>query len=257
MGFDGASYPTALHIDFLCEDNTEDYKLKKAADLIIGNIRGSMKDISLNDLINLVSESQIVENHPIRRFLLDGDVVDAVQGDAQARLRVFRQSGRSMSQDELKSAKQKAEGIGNAGEELIAMYFESLIETGNIAGYEWVSRHNAIAPYDFKLTTPAGDSQILDVKSTQSTFTTQLHISMAEIIVMANSPERYDLYRVYDLTEKGGKLRISTNLKPFAQSLVDTLQQLPAGIRIDSISVDPNQLSFGQEVDILFPEEEY
>jgi hypothetical protein len=256
MGFEGAVSPTALHIDYLAEALDTDKALRDAADVMIGNQRGSMKEITLGELAALVQRVNPVENHPIRRFFVDSDVIEAVQGDAQARLRVFRRTGRIMSQEELKAARQKAEETGKAGEELIATYFEGRLEDQSINGYEWIAHQNAVAPYDFKLIDTSGFTSLLDVKSTTGAFSAPLHISMAEIDTMANTPERYDLYRVYSLDEKGGKLRIARDMRGFAKSLVDIFSALPTGVRIDGISLDPAQMDFGQEEYLTFPDDE-
>ena len=256
MGFEGSVYPVALHIAYLADTLDTDKALRDAADTIIGHRRGSMKEITLEELSMLVQRINPAENHPIRRFLVDPDAIEAVQGDAQARLRVFHRAGRTMSQEELKAARQKADEIGKAGEELIAAYFEDCLDNQAINDYEWVSRQNAVAPYDFKLLDTSGVTSLLDVKSTSKDFTAPLHISVAEIIVMANAPERYDLYRVYSLNEKGGKLRIARDMRGFAKSLIDVLGALPAGVQVDGISVDPARIKFEKEEYLAFPEDE-
>lgn len=256
MAFEGASFPTALHIDYLAGDITEDRALKDAADAVIGNQRGSMKEISLTELTVLVERVNPVENHPVRRLLVDADVIEVVQGDAQARLRVFRRTGRAMSQDELKTARQKAEDIGRLGEALIDAHFEACHAAAKIAGYEWVSDKNAVAPYDFRVLAASGEKSLLDVKSTSGEFSAPLHVSMAEIMTMAEAPEQYDLYRVYALNEQGGKLRIAEGMRDFARTLLTVMSALPAGVRVDGISIDPTRLSFGAEQALTFPEEE-
>lgn len=180
MGFEGAVFPTALHIDYLADGLDTDRALRNAADTIIGSQRGGMKEITLEELSVLVMQVAPIENHPIHRFLVDSDVIEVVQGDAQARLRVFRRTGHSMSQEELKTARQKAEETGKAGEELIAAYFEDCFENTTINYYKWVSRENAIAPYDFKLTDTFGITSLLDIKSTSGDFSVPLHIMKKE-----------------------------------------------------------------------------
>ncbi|MDR0882954.1 MAG: DUF3883 domain-containing protein [Candidatus Adiutrix sp.] len=124
-----------------------------------------------------------------------------------------------------------------------------------INAYEWTSRQNAVAPYDFELTASSGEQVLLDVKSTSGDFLAPLHISMAEILPMADVDKRYDLYRVYSLTERGGKLRVAEDMRKFAISLLDIMAILPNGLRVDGISVDPAQLPFGNEQELLFPDE--
>lgn len=50
-------------------------------------------------------------------------------------------------------------------------------------------------------------------------------------------------------------MRIARDMQKFAASLIDTLVTLPAGVRIDGISVDPTQLPFGKEEYLTFPDD--
>lgn len=256
MGFEGSVWPTAIHIDYLAEAIDEDRALRDTADAIIPNKKGGMKEITLEELSALVERVNPVENHPLRRFIIDADVVETVQGDAQARLRVFRATGRSMSQEELKTARQKAEETGASGEALVAAYFENHKAAQLIQEFEWISSQNAVAPYDFKLTEIGGLKALLDVKSTTADFKAPIHISMAEIYTMATASERYDIYRVFYLREEGGKLRIARDMRSFAKSINDALSALPDGVRIDSVSVDPTKIHFDGEVDLAFPDDD-
>lgn len=252
MGFEGNVYPTALHIAYLAANLDTDKSLCEAILGYIGNQRGGMKEITLDALIDLVQKTNPVDSHPIRRFILDTDLIQAVQGDAEAKLRAFKGSGRTMSKQELISAKQRADETGNAGEELVASYLEMCMKRQNLRGYEWVSSENAIAPYDFCITDNSSVRSVLDVKTTSGGFSAPLHISMAEVITMANIPERYDLYRVYDLNGQSGKLRIAKDMRDFAKSLTGVFSGLPKGVRVDGISVDPSVVPFADDEENLF-----
>ncbi|MGL5095247.1 MAG: hypothetical protein ACRC7O_08430, partial [Fimbriiglobus sp.] len=60
----------------------------------------------------------------------------------------------------------------------------------------------------------------------------------------------YSLYRVYELDERTAKLRIAKGLRAFTDAVLDRLSALPAGVRADSVSVDPATLPFGEEIQI-------
>ena len=256
IGFEGSSYPTAMHIDFISSNNPNDKELFNAFNLYMGIVRGNMKKITTDQLNQIVNAVNLSNEHPIYRYDLNEDVLEAVQGDTAARIRVYRHSGRSMSQDELKKAQQKVEDIGRMGEDLIATFLQNKVNVGEISGFEWISRENAVAPYDFKLINMNGTILYIDVKSTLGRFSTPLHISMAEVLTMDLPDHDYLVYRVYELTQDGGKLRISNKMGSYAHNIVGLLERFPQGTRVDSISVSPDTLEFGREMNLLFPDED-
>ena len=206
-------------------------------------------------------EDQLAEwdytSHQYAPSAQEEDMLAFAQGDAQAGLRLF-DSGRATSQEELNKSRQAAEYNGQRGEKLVADYFESRRAAKSIRTYEWTSQKNVTSPYDFRLTDESGIDSLLDVKSTSGDFTSRMYISIREIITMAQSTERYDLYRVYKLSEKGGKLRIASGMRDFAQTILDGLDNLPGGVHVESISVDLKQIEsyFGEPIELFFQDNE-
>jgi hypothetical protein len=96
------------------------------------------------------------------------------------------------------------------------------------------------------------------VKSTTGPFDNVFHISMSELIEAAQAPERYDLYRVFELNDDGGKVRIARDIRSFAKSILGALSTLPAGVRCDSFSVVVTApgLVWEEETDVYWPEPE-
>ncbi len=216
MGFDGEPIPKTVYIDFISQRNEDDKYLYQELD----------------------------------------ELIAAVEGDAEAVLHVYRHTGRQMSSEELNLFKQRADDIGRQGEDLVFRYLNGLRTQEEIQDFEWISSENAIAPYDFQIIERDGTKRKLDVKSTTSDFSTKFHVSRAELITMAESTESYDLYRVYDLGDESGKLRIARDMKTFAEKILDKLQVLPAGVKIDSISCQPEQLEFCDPIDLYAESEE-
>lgn len=136
------------------------------------------------------------------------------------------------------------------GEELIDGYFDKESVESNIHGYEWVSRENAISPFDFRLYPNPNSSVKIDVKSTCGEFRQIMHISIAELFEMRDSTERYDLYRVYALDEGMAKLRIAEDVKEFADGILESFDSLRPGVTVDAISVRPDIMNFGPEITI-------
>lgn len=252
MGFDGEPIPKTVYIDFISQKAEDDSGLYKELD---GILKSPMQTVTSSQLHDIIVKAGVPEYHPVKRFVLDGELIAAVEGDAEAALYVYRHTGRQMSSEELKRFEQKADDIGRQGEDLVFRYLKSLQARGKIQDFEWTSSENAVAPYDFQITEADGTKRRLDVKSTTSDFSVKFHISRAELITMVESAESYDLYRVYALDEESVKLRIAYDMKNFARGVLRSLHGLPAGVEINSISCKPEQLSFSAPVD-LCPENE-
>jgi hypothetical protein len=120
---------------------------------------------------------------------------------------------------------------------------------------EWVSADNVVAPYDFK-TTVKGETTFVEVKSTTGEFSRPIHISLAELALMADDANTCHLYRVYQIAENNAKLRIAENVKPLAKQILATLAALPAGVAADGISVNPGLLACSPEIAVTITAEE-
>lgn len=209
-----------------------------------------MRTVTNRELQDIVSQANPTENHPIYRFIQDEDLIASVEGDAEASIRVYRRSGAVMTSEELTAARQKATHIGHAGEELVSQYLEQQREQGAIIDFQWTSSQNAVAPYDFTVTELDGTVYRLDVKTTSGGFDSKFHISRAELLTMAEDPEPYKLFRVfeYNLEDGTGKLKIASDMHEFSAELLQKLRELPDGISVDSISCHPLTLDFANDV---------
>lgn len=253
MGFEGEMAPEAVFIDLISQTNSEDCALYEVFSQMLSS---GMIVIESVQLQTIVAHIQLPPHHPVYRFLLDEDLIATVEGDPEAKLRVYRHSGTVMSSEELETSRKKADRIGRLGEDLISHYFQQQLKEEKILDFEWISRNNAVAPYDFKVRKLDGTVTLLDVKSTTSGHETKFHISRAEIITMAEAPEEYRLFRIYDLTEYGGKLRISSEMRDFANGLIEKFALLPDGINVDSVSCAPELISFSEAIEIIVESEE-
>ena len=177
------------------------------------------------------------------------------QGDAQDSMQQ-PDPGR-LSQEEREAIGQEAKEAGELGEKLVNTYFNKLRREQKILTHEWTSKNNPTSPYDFRVTDNSGITSLLDVKSTKKEFARAMSISNRQIDTMAQNIERYDLYRVYELDEKGGKLRIVEGMRNFAQSILDITDNLPTGIRIESFFVEPKQIkNFSETLELSFSDED-
>jgi hypothetical protein len=72
---------------------------------------------------------------------------------------------------------------------------------------------------------------------------------------MSESPSQYDMYRVFQMSEKQAIIRVSENLRPLATQLLRALEALPHGVTLDSVSVKPSVLAFGEPIEVILPDE--
>jgi hypothetical protein len=208
-----------------------------------------MSAVALKDLRSAAA-GLVPDNHPFFEMTLDDEFEDAVLGGSHARSVLWRRRrNRVLDRADVERARDRAEEIGRVGEEFVGAYLEALRSTGSIVAFSWVSDRNALAPYDFTITTSEGQEVALDVKSTNGPFERPMHISVAELTEMT-LVARYDLYRIFEASETEGKLRIMEDVAGFASDVLARFRDLPVGIQVDSVSVLPELLAFGPAITV-------
>ena len=139
------------------------------------------------------------------------------------------------------------EVTGEQGEIHVNNHLLLMKARGAIKDFSWESQENAVAPYDFEIVTMDDTKIPMDVKSTTGSFGTTIHASYNELLAMAEV-DRYDLYRVYEVSELTAKLRIAENVGEVARQILEVVKSLPEGITPDSFSVSPSKFRFGREI---------
>ncbi len=240
MEFSG-KVPAEVKMVLISASLEEDRQLHAQLSELMGG--RSMAALSSDELagvrVNLASYDDCTALTPDLETFME----DAAQGGivGQQNLAAWK-SKRQVTRDELNHAKERASEIGLAGEEFVDYFLNQEIVAGRIHAYEWASRVNAIEAFDFKV----NNSILIDVKSTAYSFNQRLHISLNELLhMLANN---YHLYRIYDIRDRQAKLRICVNTFDLAEQSINILDTLPFGIKIDSISISPDNLVFGDEV---------
>lgn len=252
--FTGVAYPTAANLYLISHACPEDEPLHaiisaEKSDEIAG--RHSMIALGQDDLEKLVVKSCISEIHPVYALLMGEAIEDAALGGATGKEKIWSTpAGPAISPDALKKAKRRADDIGRQGEEHFNEYLMKIKDRGEIADFKWKSDENAVAPYDFEIFYFDGSKRLADVKSTSGDFGRKIHVSLNELKLMAHGDSEYALCRAYSVTENTAKLRIASNTKTFALSILEVLSNLPEGIQADSVSIDPQLLDFDEELDI-------
>ncbi len=250
ISFDGV-LPDLIALYLLSASNEYDKQLVKALSRYVSHSPRTMVEIELSLLQRIIQETNPDEQHPLRDLFLEDVLEDAAQDGIEGVQKLKRQvSRRRITAEVLKQARENASRTGRTGEEIINSYLIQLKERGEIDDFTWVSDDNAISPHDFKVQ-KSDNTIFVEVKSTAGEFGNTLHISFNELLQM-REPLRYDLYRVYEITETGAQLRIKPDMRQFAENILLILEQLPQGVRPDSISVDPEILNFEPATNLEF-----
>jgi hypothetical protein len=187
--------------------------------------------------------------HPILDWVDSAAVEDAAMGGAQGVQSLLkRRKGRGLSRDEFEQSKGAAETVGRQGEEVLNGYLDMLKKEHKIQDFRWVSQENIISPYDFLELRGGVPARKMDAKSTTGSFSNPIHVSLGELVESQQSDVPYDIYRLYDVREGYAKLRIARDVKGNLKSIVDTIGRLPKGVTVDSVSIAPGLLKFGDEI---------
>jgi len=260
MLFQGEPVPESIDIVLLASgDETDEAIHRRLDDLIPRSGRKSMLEVSKDNLSEKLNGLKISRDHPIQMLLADPQadaaLEDAVQGDAEALSGLLRRRARPVSIDELNRAKANAARVGAEGEGLANNYLTQEKLSGRVSSFSWISKQNAVAPYDFEIHEPLSERKKIEIKSTEGEHSRAIHISGAEIAAAAQSDTPYSLYRVSRMTAAGGYMRIAHDIRPFARTLVNALRDLPLGVRPDAFSVDTTVFTWGEEILVIRPDE--
>jgi hypothetical protein len=160
------------------------------------------------------------------------------------------------TQEELERTKRLQKEIGDAGEELVNAFLQAALEAGELSVVDWVSRENAVSPFDFATSSLAEHELRIDAKSTSGPFGRPFHVSVNELRTMAESTP-YHVYRVYELDREEGiaKLKIARDPGPLAEEILEALKHLPRGIAVSGLTINPAQLAWSDgDLPLSLPE---
>lgn len=258
FSFEGDMIPSSAVALFVAQSVPEDMSLHAALTELGLSGRDTMRALDEDRIAQIIARAQLPEDHPLVSFVLTNELQEAALGDAAATERLLRRArAPNVSIEALRRARERADEIGRLGEELVAIHLERQKALGIIGSFEWVSETNAVAPMDFRVSPIAGPAERIDAKTTNGPFDRPMHVSLSELKEMAaESGGPYRIYRVFAADAEGARLRISANLKDFAQGVLGCLVALPSGITVDAVSVDPGRILFDDEVALTSADED-
>lgn len=269
LGFQGRVAPETVTMILLAQADAADAGLvANLSPLAPPGGRRSMASVTATRLEDALVATGAAADHPLRLLardpVLDAALDDAALGDAGgAAILHTGRPGRPVTPEELARAKERAERTGADGETLVDIHFRDHENPGGTWAHEWTSARNAVAPYDFRCRSTGGvlgDQEFkVDVKTTRSAWTNDFHMSLGELREAARSTVPYRIYRMSDLDETGGTLRISGDVRDFARQLLEAHDgAMPGKIRADSFSipVDAQGLTWDAPIRIEPPDED-
>lgn len=250
MGFEGIGAPRLIHLVVLSAVEAADASILAGLSF---SPRRTMIALSVETLTALAADTP--QEHPVHQLLLDAaagdDLEAAAQGDAAATVRLLsRPAGRKITAEQLAAARRRAMETGLDGERLVRSFLEQ--PSPQIISWRWTASENAISPYDFEVEGADGVA-LIEVKTTVGEHSTHFHISMAELETAALG-DRYAIWRVSRLGADGGEMRSASGVGKFAREVLGHLSALPAGLRPDAFTVDPNLLQWGEPLHLTWPE---
>lgn len=149
--------------------------------------------------------------------------------------------------------------LGREGEELVNNYFSEQLNKHYIQTYRWMNEESeSYEPYDFYIEMNNGDVIYLDVKNTHYEFEQKMIFSSQEIKFIAESPNKYQIYRVYG--DVGSKfLKICNNAKPLFATIHNKTCTFEKDIcsiaEIETIKMailpSNSNLTFGREIQLM------
>ena len=259
MIFKGVSSPTQMELVLVSQDDPKDVALHRALAKLFGN--KSMISVSADQIAAAAAAASTPDSHPIYIAAADPDMDSALEDAAQSGISgttklLVNKGIKKVSASELAKARIKAERTGLDGEGLVNAYLTSKVVDKTIASYAWISSGHAVSPYDFELFTLTSQRELIDAKTTTGPFENVVHLSLSEVIeASGNVP--YRLYRVFEINEDGGKLRISEDIREVAK-IIKAIHEthMPEGIRVDGFSFTTATFKWGAEEYIARPEDD-
>jgi len=246
--FRGDQVPEAIHMLLISAANPQDAQLHKALSQIF--VSGSMRVIDEQFIHDVLERSGVAGRHALSDWAEGALLEEIGLGSAAATLNLYkRRNRRGLTPEEFLEIRGRAQSTGISGERYLNDWLLDWQRKGECYDVEWTSSTNAIAPFDFRLKESAfGVERRIDAKSTTGEFETPLHMSRAEITEAVRGGVYYDIYRLYRLSEDGAEMRAAYDVGPALAPILEALEDLPHGISVDSISIDPRILQFTSDV---------
>lgn len=151
--------------------------------------------------------------------------INSSSRDLQKEIEIISQIGgisKKFNPFDIEKARKQFAVVGKKGEELINEYLDKARITKKIKSFEWLNKSKESGlPYDFMINLIEDKKQYIDVKSTRFDFGQNIVFSNQEVefIHNINDDSQYSVYRVFDMTETNGTLKICRNCLSYMTTL--------------------------------------
>lgn len=249
IAFEGPEQPELVTLVLV--SRSKDANLHKALSAMVTfSSRRTMKAIAADQLFMLCRQtgSSYTSGHPLEVLFAADSVEEAVHGSADTQERVATSHdgrGVPISPESVRRQAVTAGEVGQLGEEAFGEWLVANGHTGD--KFEWVSRTNARAAYDFLVVAPRWETTnqpvFVDVKSTRQPHDAAFHMSMAEVRWAAGH-DAYRIARVSSLSTASAQIVILAGISQVCIALLQSVMNtLPQGVAIDSFEIEPNILT--------------
>lgn len=211
--------------------------------------RSNMQALSEETMAHLCAVTRRLPINPLLIFDEQQLLEAAAAGEAEAVEELSRRS-RHVTRKELQRVQQSRERHNLLGEQLVAHWLTVCRTKHDIGDFTYQAAINAIAPYDFDVTSSTGERRYINVRTTSGHHEDGFHMSGAELTFAAEAASPYEIYRVSRLTENSGTLRRSGDIRAFARQMMQFLDGLPEWTRMDTMSIQSAALEWSDPVDI-------
>lgn len=185
---------------------------------------------------------------------LGRDVVNEGDIDALPRLGLRTIERTGTTREAVERLNRLLSAIGLGGETLVDATLEAMLQSCEIASYEWVSLMNATAPVDFRASSN-GVSLAIEVKTTKRRHGVPFMISVAELHA-ARQAAAYEIWRVSEFRLEGdaimGSLRRG-DPKPLVDTTLNWLNTTPEGVRVPGVELRPAAFEWNEALPATCP----
>ena len=169
MEFLGEAQPTSLRMFLLASNLPSDAGVLSRLNEMLGH--RSMAALSKRALTVAIDSADLASDHPLNELLLDTSLEDAAVGGYRGiRDLLKRSSGSKLTRHELVRAREDADRTADVGLDLVFSYLRTQMVAGTITDADWVSKQNAILPYDFVVVLPSLQRLRIKVNTTRGPF---------------------------------------------------------------------------------------
>ncbi|MCU1631532.1 MAG: hypothetical protein JWM61_184 [Micrococcaceae bacterium] len=248
--FDGELSPHAARLAIISGTSASDAALHARLDALLGNRK--MAQVQPGDLLAAAEGAALPEEHSFWTIAAaTGELSGITDGPLRPLAGRRRRRRPKVPKSRVQAAAQAAQEVGDLGESLVDQHLRQRETAGDLRDVVWVAWDDAFAPEDFTYRNNDESLVHLDVKTTTGVHDNPFYLSRAELEEAA-SVDDYRIYRLSGLKQERddwtGELRVAVVSADWAREALAALEDLPDGLAVPTVLVEPRVLPFGAAV---------